>query len=132
MEEEQIKSIKTQGLLLDDPEVLEAMEVDGKGLFIPYAANDKKKSDCLASLEQFGVLSNHINSLIKKMMETLQEGSVPAKPTVKGSPTQKETPCSYCDYAPICRHESSQVEKYIKKLSNEEVFEKMQEQTEEK
>ncbi|MBP5303592.1 MAG: PD-(D/E)XK nuclease family protein [Clostridia bacterium] len=132
LEEEQIKSIKTQGLLLDDPEVLEAMEVDGKGLFIPYAANDKKKSDCLASLEQFGVLSNHINSLIKKMMETLQEGTVPAKPTVKGSHTQKETPCSYCDYAPICRHESSQVEKYIKKLSNEEVFEKMQEQTEDK
>ena len=75
-----------------------------------------------------GAVRTGKSTFIKKMVETLKEGEIPAKPTVNGTPVKKDSPCSYCDYASICRHESNQPEKYIKKLSNEEVFEKMREE----
>lgn len=97
--------MKMNGLILDDPEIVEAMEADAAGLFIP-ARLDKKtgklaKGASVASLQQFGLLKQRIQRLLTSMAETLCRGDIAALPaggSVDG--------CEYCDYRAVCGHEA--------------------------
>lgn len=105
LEREQLLTMKMNGLILDDPEIVEAMEADAAGLFIP-ARLDKKtgrlaKGASVASLQQFGLLKQRIQRLLTSMAETLCRGDIAALPaggSVDG--------CEYCDYRAVCGHEA--------------------------
>ncbi len=103
VEKEQIRALRMNGLLLDDPEIVRAMEHDAAGLFIPArltARGELAKGASVASLEQFGKLKKRIESLLMKMAETLRQGDIAALPLAGETDA-----CAWCDYRAVCGHE---------------------------
>ncbi len=95
-------SLKSGGLLIDDKEILNAMETDIKGRFIP-AELDKNndislKSSCI-SKKGFEELKTLAFRKLTEMAESLHSGDVEANPLVLSA---AENPCSYCEYSDIC------------------------------
>lgn len=117
---DQIKSLCMNGLLLDDPEIIHAMEADAQGLFIPAEISSTgkfKRGSSVASLEQFGLLKKRIDSLLVKMAETLKSGDIAAYPAAG-----EVEACKWCDYKIVCGHEQGDPVRFIEKRNNKEVF----------
>ncbi|MBR5540710.1 MAG: PD-(D/E)XK nuclease family protein [Clostridia bacterium] len=105
MDRERFKVMRSNGLLIDDPAVLRAMEPDLAGVFIPVSllkSGELSKASSLATLEQFGRIRRRIQKVLVEMVEQLHAGAVNAVPIggVKDA-------CAYCDYHDICCHEST-------------------------
>lgn len=96
------EAYRMDGMLLFDDKVLDAMEHDGEGVYIPIKKKDgiyRYSSEKSVSLEEMGSIKEHIDKLVVGMVETLKEGDIAAVPTVKS----KKSPCDYCDYTSVCR-----------------------------
>ncbi len=103
LERERFRVMCTNGLLIDEPDVLRAMEPDLAGLFIPVSttkSGELSKASSLATLEQFGRIRNRIQQLLTEMAEQLHTGAVDAVP-IGGD----KDGCSRCDYHDVCCHE---------------------------
>ena len=104
VERAQLSTMRMNGLLLDDTEILEAMETDIGGLFIPASRTKRgeiSSSSSLASLAQFGRLQTRVANLLTDMVKSLHQGDIAAIPTDCGYDR-----CSHCDYYDICGHEN--------------------------
>ncbi len=105
VELQQLKTMCMNGLLLDDPQVLEAMEADLNGIFIPASRTKKGEfstRSSLATLAQFGRIQKKIEALLLQMAETLHRGDVAAVPA--GGDADG---CFFCEYRDICGHEET-------------------------
>lgn len=92
------------GLILNDDAVIAAMEQGEEYQYIPVTVK-KRGSDvpeALASAEQLGMLSRHIDQTLRELASQLRAGSIAADPYYK---SQQENACTYCDYADICHFE---------------------------
>lgn len=96
------------GLLLDDPAVLDAMEHDLEGRFLPVRWKRPKDGEpvltpekSLASLAELGQLRKRIDFLLRKMATDLHGGYIAACPAEQNG----HLPCEYCDYYAVCRPE---------------------------
>ncbi len=94
--------LSRRGLLLDDKDVLSAMEHELSGKYLPI--KQKKdgsftKSDALKSLADFGELLGQIEDTIRKIGGELKRGNASAHPLRTG----KHDACKYCDMKPVCR-----------------------------
>ncbi len=99
---EHIKNGKMSGVLLDDEEIVKAMEDDLKGIFIP--AKIDRYGDLvgnLLSLEELGVLNQKLDEILIEMADNLQNGVVHAVP-VNGKDFDRV--CEQCDYRSVCGH----------------------------
>lgn len=103
METKRLSTMCMSGLLLDDPEILQAMEVDLKGVFIPakIGRNGELDRSSLATLAEFGHIQNRIATLLTGMVETLHRGDIAAIPAQSAT----HDGCHYCPYNDICGHE---------------------------
>ncbi len=88
---------RMNGLILDDPEVLSAMDVSGGGVFIPSS----RSKDSFASLEELGKIYELVTKNIRDIAEQLLGGKVEASPLGDGN----TLPCEYCDYRWVCGFE---------------------------
>ena len=116
--------MKMNGLLIDDPEILRAMEADLEGVFIPAStlkSGEFSKTSSLASLQQFGYLHRHIARLLTDMATSLHAGAVEALPT-----GGIHDGCQYCDYHDICCHEAEDPVREIAKRSLDEALEQLE------
>lgn len=105
LESAQTKAMRMNGLLLDDEQVLRAMEAEVRGVFIPAKLKQDGTPDrysSVATLAQFGALGRRAEKLLREMAQTLREGDVDARPYV----TSRNDPCRYCDYRAVCGHEA--------------------------
>lgn len=102
------KHYKMNGVVLKERNVLNAMEKDIEGVFIPAKLNksddgsgevilNKKLSTCFSSKE-FQNLKEHMNGLLKQLAQKLYAGEIEADPLVMSS----FNPCSSCDYWSVC------------------------------
>lgn len=123
MEKEQKKALRMNGLILSDPTVLEGMEADGAGVFIPARLKDGEidAKSSVASLEELGKLKRHVESLLCKMAQTLQSGDIPALPLEE----ENFDLCQWCDYRSICGREEEDPKRAKEPLSREAFFEKI-------
>ncbi len=106
MEAKQTRAMRMNGLLLDDEQVLRAMERDIKGVFIPVIQNvdgRMRAGSPIASLEQLGALGRRAEKLLAEMAQTLRDGNIDAAPFVQKDNTKD--PCEYCPYKAVCGHE---------------------------
>lgn len=95
---------RRSGLVLDDEEVLEAMEPGPDKRFVPvrfkkggeYTAQTQGN---VASLERFGALGRFIDGTMEKLAAELRAGSVAADPWFKSA---RENACAFCDYREAC------------------------------
>jgi ATP-dependent helicase/nuclease subunit B len=121
---------RRNGLLLDDPAVLEAMEPGESKKFIPVRFNkngslSKASSDNLASLEQFGALSRYIDKTLRCLAQELGQGSVEADPWYRSA---QDNACVHCDYRKACLFDEGRDSWRIRQgLSAEQAWEKIQE-----
>lgn len=120
-----IINYKMNGLLIDDREVLEAMETPMKGLYIPVTTNvngsfSKSSTKSLVSLVELSKINKYIDSLIIRMSNELHNGKIEAYPF--------EDSCSYCCYQGVCGiNKDSEFKEYLK-LDNKELIEKMEQE----
>ncbi len=116
------KAYRMDGLVIDDAEVVAAMERTGEGVFIPVAVDkngELKKSDKLASLEKLGRIKSHIDGLIIDMASALYDGKIDACPIVK---SDGGSACDYCDYKAVCRRDRNNRERTLSKLDPSALF----------
>lgn len=96
-------SARQNGLLLDDLEILRAMEHDLGGRFIPIKVNrdgtcSKESMKNLASLDRMGELLEEIGEILNSCTRSMRDGDISAYPTSYG-----ESNCTFCEMRPICR-----------------------------
>lgn len=123
-EDERQNMLKKNGLIVDDSEVINAMEI-GMEKKVDKRANSSVKcattfssaSTYVANMEQFSQIRLYIRSLLKEMGESLHNGEIDALPA-KGS----YDACAYCDYRVICSQEQKTHGREIKKKDMAETF----------
>lgn len=97
-----ISQYKMNGFVLEDPQVVSAMEEKVKGIFIPVEQNKDgslSKRSSLLKLEELGKMERYVNHLILKMAEELHCGEISASPVYSNG---GKSPCEYCDYSSVC------------------------------
>lgn len=98
------KKLRMNGLLLDDSRVIQGMEEQAAGKFIPVALKDGKpaKTESVVSEPQLNKVMEYIKDLAGKMVQTLHEGDVAAQPLIG-----EHNACLYCPYTAVCGHETA-------------------------
>ncbi len=97
-------TLSRNGLLLDDKDILSAMEPSFAGHYIPiklkadgdFTSNSAKS---LTSLEGFKTLLSSIENTIKSIGAEIKRGNACAKPIQD----KKHNACKYCEMRPVCR-----------------------------
>ena len=99
--------LRRHGLILDDPEVIDAMETPGaQGLrFLPLRVSSKTgaiSGDALVSAARMGRLKRHIEDILGEICREFAAGDIDADPFWRGP---EKNACLYCDYAAACHFE---------------------------
>ena len=102
-----ICSIHTNGILINDIDILTAMEKNLEGRFIPV----KLKKDgsfysnsSVTSLENMGRLLNCAADVASKLAHEIKSGKIRKNPYKCDAVNS----CNFCDMAPFCRYESGE------------------------
>ena len=91
---------RRSGLVLQQEEVLEAMENGPDKRFIPVRfGKNGPQGDALVTAERFGALSRFIDKTLKELAAELRAGSVEADPWFKNA---RDNACAFCDYRDAC------------------------------
>lgn len=99
------KKLRRSGMLLNDPEVLAAMETigaTGKHRFLPLKVSKKTgeiTGDSLATAEQWGKLRRHVNQILRNIAGEIGAGNIDADPYLRSG---NRSYCDFCDYADAC------------------------------
>ena len=100
------KELVRRGLVLDDPEVLSAMEQGGEGYrFLPLKVSKstgKISGDALVSAQRLGRLQKHIQRVLEDICGEIASGNIAADPFWRGP---EKNACRFCDYAAACQFE---------------------------
>jgi len=124
---EKMKSRRRSGLLLEDADILRAMEHGETPEYLPVkiSKDGSYVGDALAGAEKLGLLARHIDRTLGELSRELHSGSVAADPWFR---SQTDSACSFCDYAAACHFdEDTDCIRYLTKLSPQLVWEKLAE-----
>ncbi len=114
------------GIILEDEEIVRAMDKENSGEFIPkleYTKEGKIKNNSFVSPEMFEGIFDYIDKLLKNMGSCIYNGEIGATPT-DGLDSDA---CKYCDYYSICCIEDKPHIK-AEKMKNSEVLLKINEE----
>lgn len=118
------KAYRMNGLLLNDKDLLEAMETPMNGVFIPVSVKKdgtftKPSESTLISLAGLGKINRYMERLVIGMADELHQGHIEAVPLPDS--------CNYCNYKGVCGFSSGCVTREYRKLKgNDEVLENME------
>lgn len=119
------KSCSMNGLIVADGQLVNAMDKENKGEFIPKFAEDEPSDNYITS-ENFDEIFNFIEEKLKNTGKAIYSGDIAANP-VDGIDSDA---CKYCEYQSICRIEKEE-HQTVPKLTNTEVFEEIKRQVNE-
>ncbi len=123
VEREQIKMLRMNGLLIDDAEIVEAMEASAAGIFIPAKTDANggfKRGSDIASLEQFGLLKKKMEGLLVDMANTLRSGDIAALPAMG-----QVDACRWCEFRSVCGHEPYDPVRFIAKRDDADILKEL-------
>ena len=115
-----MKEYRMRGVILDDEDIIGAMERDKKGVYIPVSFKGDtvySGSDSLASLEQLGAIFRRIDVLLTQMAKALYSGDVGAVP-LKG----EYDGCEYCRFKAVCLRDEGEPYRDGVKMDKDEVY----------
>lgn len=113
------KKLKMNGLLIDDPEIITAMEKDGAGKYLPVTVNNDTVSGNFAvGKHQMEQVLNYVKKRVSLMADHLQAGQVEDLP-LRGK-GEDDDACEYCPYFPVCCHEETDGENAWDKINKSE------------
>ena len=117
---------RRSGLVLNDAQVLDAMEHGDAPRYIPVKfKNGVPGGDALATAEEFGVISRHIDRTLRDMAGELRGGSIAANPYYR---SQQENACLNCDYFDVCHFSDGECGEnlnYEPKLKPDEAWQRL-------
>lgn len=97
---ERTKRQKRSGLLLDDENVLLAMQPENVPNKLPVKKNkDGSLEGDLASAAQLKLLKRYLKMILEKMADDIVSGNICADPYTRGNNFDA---CEYCDFASVC------------------------------
>lgn len=100
------KELVRKGLILDEEDVLEAMEhTEGAPRFLPLRVSSrtgKISGDALVSAEKLGRLKSHTQSILGQICREIALGNIDADPVWRGP---ENNACRYCPYFRACQFE---------------------------
>jgi len=102
LQAEREKQLRRSGLLLAEPEVLQAMEHEAlrEPRYLPLRVNRKGDlSGSLASAAQLGKLGRYVETLLRDIAREVRQGNIDADPCCH---TEEDSPCRHCDWAAAC------------------------------
>ncbi len=99
--EKRLKNQCMNGLVLDDPKIIRAMEKNTLGIYIPAKIKNggEISSDSVASQEDFKEIRKTIENNLREMGTALQDGNFNPTPTS----AKNYDACKYCPYIAICK-----------------------------
>lgn len=118
------RQLKMSGLVLDDREIIEAMEAGAKGEFIPAALKKDGTADSRSSVlgpEALGTVLEYSKRLIASMGRELSRGEASARPSLKN-----ENACRFCPYGAICGKEFGERDVEQERLTPKEALARME------
>lgn len=119
---ERMKKLRMNGLILSDMVVLEGMEKECAGIYIPVSSKGDSVKGCdnLATLEEFGAIFSKIDALIGEMATELHKGNVEAAPAAVCYDA-----CEYCPYSSVCSHKEGDKVRNVFKLDRKEILKEL-------
>lgn len=127
LEKRRSKTLVRKGLILDDMDVVGAMEKGDAPKYIPvkFKKDGGITGDSLVSLQQLGLLSRHIEKILLEMGREIENGCISAEPYCRG---QMDTACTFCDYFEACHFDEAcgDRKKFLNKMKTCEVWEKLE------
>ena len=119
--------LRRSGLVLDDAEVLHAMETGDSPVRLPVKWKEGVPTgDCLASAERLGLLGRRVEQNLRALAAGMRAGSITADPCYKSA---QDNACLWCEYAEACRFvegEGSDRRRYLPKLSATRVWDMLE------
>lgn len=108
------KNYKMRGVVLDNDNVVRAMEETPAGKYIPVSVNKDgtyAKASKLMTADEFSAMKNYIDDIVGKMADNLTSGKIGASPLCDGN----KSPCNYCDYYSVCLKSYNKPERIYEK-----------------
>lgn len=96
------KELRRSGLVLSDPEVLNAMEHGAleNPRFLPLTiGRDGSITKGVATAEELGKLSKYVDRLLERIAREMYEGNINADPCGRN---EHDNACLYCEFASAC------------------------------
>ena len=121
-------ALRRSGLVCGDEELIEAWERGEDKRFIPIKISRGKVAGGVADAEELSLLSRHIRRTLGEMAWELHRGSIEADPYYR---SEEQQACKNCDFLAVCHFtdgENGESCRYLPKLSDSEVFEKIREE----
>lgn len=118
IEEEVAKSFKMNGLLVEDPEVIEAMDsgIDGYSNVIPVRLNkngDISKSQSKTVMkEDLQAIRRFVRGKHQTAGNSILEGDTQITPYK----VKDQTPCQFCSYRSVCQFDPEDPDQHYRKL----------------
>ncbi|MCQ2449828.1 MAG: exodeoxyribonuclease V subunit gamma [Clostridia bacterium] len=123
------KSLAMDGIMVDDENIVRAMEKNNAGQFVPKhdmmpdgsRLKDKAAPHFIGEAD-FDVVFDHVEKMVREMGNEICSGKIAADP-LDGVASGKSV-CDYCDYSAICGIEDKPHRK-AEDLKNDQVIEEM-------
>ena len=131
--QETAKQLRRSGLLLSDPEVLQAMEHESltEPKFLPLrVGRDGSIAGSIASAAQLGKLGRYVETLLHQIAREIRDGNIDADPCCK---SEEDSFCQYCDWAEACHFQDGRDSdhlNYILPVKPEEFWAKLEDEPE--
>ena len=126
------QELRRQGLVLDDPAVLSAMEPLGDAgyRFLPLKVKKSGEitGEALVSAQKLGQLQKHIERVLEDICKELASGNIAADPFWRGP---EKNACRFCEYGAACLFEDGRggdCRRWLPNLSNREFWEQIEEE----
>ena len=117
------KEWKRKGLLLDDEQVLRAMEPEDapKRLCCSWKKDGSVSGD-LASREQLGILKDYLMRVLGNMVAEIASGNVTPNPYTRGT---SHNACTFCPYGAICHQDEVADRRNYKSMTAQRFWEEI-------
>ena len=128
------RELVRSGLLLEDPKVIEAMEIPSEAgiRFLPVrvqAKTGKITGDALVSAQKLGHLKKHIQKILADICREMANGTILADPFWRGP---EKNACRFCEFAQACHFEDGLGEdrkRWIPSVKNSEFWDSIAKNT---
>lgn len=126
--------LRRSGLILNDPNVVDAMEhvpLGSESRFLPVRVSKSTgaiSGDALASAVQLGKLQKHIHHVLRQIAQEIGTGNIQADPWYRD---ERRTACAWCDYVSACHFEEGRCgerSRYLYPVKGTDFWEQLEEE----
>jgi ATP-dependent helicase/nuclease subunit B len=118
------RELRRDGMILHDPEVLEAMENGDTKKYLPvkHSKDGSVQGDSLVSAAQLRLVSAHVGKMLRGAVAEMLGGGIECSPYYKNA---WDNACRFCEYGAVCRFDEDMGDRqrFVRKMKMDEVWE---------